>query len=85
MVFAAIRASDQQYVDDSMAIRTLSILGSGGHTAELLTLVQSLDQNVYSPHCFVIASDDASSQTKLKQLPLGKVAFDLSLNSRRVH
>lgn len=47
-------------------ISTLVVLGSGGHTAEMLRLVSGLDSNVYSPLTFVLADSDLRSEEKLK-------------------
>ncbi|MEW5307780.1 MAG: hypothetical protein WDW36_010156 [Sanguina aurantia] len=44
--------------------RTLIVLGSGGHTAEMLMMLGALDQSKYSPRVYVVAATDAMSQKK---------------------
>lgn len=45
-------------------LRTLVVLGSGGHTAELLDLVQTLDSTVYTIE-YVKANTDTTSANRL--------------------
>ncbi|GAQ79489.1 beta-1,4-N-acetylglucosaminyltransferase [Klebsormidium nitens] len=40
---------------------TLIVLGSGGHTAEMLTLIDALDRTRYSPRWYVAAKTDTMS------------------------
>lgn len=44
--------------------RTMAVLGSGGHTTEMLKLMKRLDRNVYSPVAFVVAETDKTSKEK---------------------
>ena len=46
-------------------VKTCLVLGSGGHTAEMLKLVQTLDKQVYTPRTYFIAQTDKFSQEKL--------------------
>jgi beta-1,4-N-acetylglucosaminyltransferase len=43
-------------------VKTMVVLGSGGHTSELLPVVMNLDRSVYSPRIYVVA--DARSSDK---------------------
>eukprot|EP01024_Parvocaulis_polyphysoides_P057132 TRINITY_DN60659_c0_g1_i1.p1 TRINITY_DN60659_c0_g1~~TRINITY_DN60659_c0_g1_i1.p1 ORF type:complete len:151 (-),score=4.05 TRINITY_DN60659_c0_g1_i1:11-463(-) len=44
------------------------VLGSGGHTAEILKLISKMDLNKYSPRIYVVAETDSHSNEKaLKQ------------------
>ncbi|KAI7884878.1 asparagine-linked glycosylation 14 [Lichtheimia hyalospora FSU 10163] len=45
--------------------KTCIFLGSGGHTAEMLQLVQCLDPNKYAPRIYVMAASDTLSQSKV--------------------
>ncbi|CEG49672.1 Predicted glycosyltransferase [Plasmopara halstedii] len=45
-------------------IRVMAVLGSGGHTTELLKLMKRLHRDIYTPVTFVIAETDKTSQTK---------------------
>lgn len=47
-------------------VRTMIVLGSGGHSAEMLQLLSNLDLKAYCPRCYVIAATD--------KLGAGKVA-----------
>ncbi|KAK9829993.1 hypothetical protein WJX72_009106 [[Myrmecia] bisecta] len=47
-----------------MPVGTLVVLGSGGHTAEILTLVGQLDKSKYVPRCYVAAVTDRLGHTK---------------------
>ena len=44
------------------------VLGSGGHTTEMLEFVQSLSRQTYSPRCFVVASTDSGSPLALRRV-----------------
>merc|ERR1711934_903848 len=55
---------------------TLIIFGSGGHTTEMLKLIQYLDGNNYSPLSFVIASSDIHSRAKIVSYNLQKIDID---------
>lgn len=50
----------------SRTIRTMIVLGSGGHTTEMLQLIKKLDTEIYSPITFVVASSDSTSIEKTK-------------------
>ncbi|PRW20336.1 UDP-N-acetylglucosamine transferase subunit ALG14-like protein [Chlorella sorokiniana] len=45
-------------------VRTMIVLGSGGHTAEMMALLQGFDLSVYSPRCYVVAATDGMSGAK---------------------
>ncbi|CAH0514580.1 unnamed protein product [Peronospora belbahrii] len=45
-------------------VRVMAVLGSGGHTTELLKLIERLKRDVYTPFTFVVAETDKSSQVK---------------------
>lgn len=44
------------------------VLGSGGHTTEMLEFVQSLSKQTFSPRCFVVASTDNGSPLALRRV-----------------
>lgn len=46
--------------------RTLVVLGSGGHTSEMLHMIRQLDASNYHPMIFVVASTDHTSLERLK-------------------
>lgn len=47
--------------------RTLVVLGSGGHTAEMLALLEGLDSSKYSPVHYVMATSDKTSLPRLQK------------------
>ena len=46
-------------------LRTLLVLGSGGHTAEMLRLAAAIDRNKFTPRTYVCAKTDALSSEKV--------------------
>lgn len=50
------------------AAKTLIILGSGGHTTEILRLVRQLNREKYSPRIYVQAKTDEISLKKLEEV-----------------
>lgn len=44
---------------------TLIVLGSGGHTAEMMTIVKKLNKKNYSPRHYILASTDSTSEAKV--------------------
>lgn len=45
--------------------KTLIVLGSGGHTAEIMAIVRKLNKANYSPRYYILASSDRTSATKV--------------------
>jgi len=50
-------------------LRTLIVLGSGGHTTEMLDLVKNLNPDCYRPIILVIANTDTTSLQRVKAFP----------------
>ena len=56
--------------DAKQRIKTLVVLGSGGHTAEMLRLITDFDFGRYAPLTLVTASTDTTSRAKAeRELP----------------
>jgi beta-1,4-N-acetylglucosaminyltransferase len=49
-------------------LRTAIIIGSGGHTTEILKLLQNLNSANYSPRIYIMAFTDTSSEVKIHQI-----------------
>lgn len=49
-------------------LKTAIVIGSGGHTAEILKLVQNLNPVNYSPRIYIMASTDTSSEVKIHHI-----------------
>lgn len=47
--------------------KTMIVLGSGGHTTEMMNLVSALDKHRYTPRHYVVADSDKLSVEKVKQ------------------
>lgn len=52
------------------AARTLAVLGSGGHTGEMIALLSALPRSRYTPVTFVTAATDKLSEQRAKDLLL---------------
>ncbi|XP_036377708.1 UDP-N-acetylglucosamine transferase subunit ALG14 homolog [Megalops cyprinoides] len=57
------------------SVSMLVVAGSGGHTTEILRLVESLSQS-YSPRHYVIADTDKMSEDKIRTLETSKSEAD---------
>lgn len=62
--------------------KTLICIGSGGHTTEMLKLIETLDFVKYSPRYYVMASKDVTSAQKVKDLEQKKSIHTDSENYR---
>lgn len=52
-------------VPRTVPARTMIVMGSGGHTAEMLRIVERLDGGRYAPRQYVVASTDKTSVVKV--------------------
>lgn len=71
MVLASIkkqRDSPERSTRTPLPIKTLVVLGSGGHTTEMLQMIQQLNPKVYDPLIYVIASTDDTSERRVQAL-----------------
>lgn len=74
----AVRERQQQQQQQATAVasllpplpplKTMVVLGSGGHTTEMLEFVQSLSRKTFSPRCYVAASTDNGSPLALRRV-----------------
>ncbi|KAH8554914.1 UDP-N-acetylglucosamine transferase subunit ALG14 [Umbelopsis sp. PMI_123] len=48
--------------------KTCIVLGSGGHTSEMIAMTRNLDAHNYAPRTYVIANTDTLSEVKARQL-----------------
>ncbi|GKY91974.1 hypothetical protein MPSEU_000169000 [Mayamaea pseudoterrestris] len=61
------RTRQQSAFAAARCMRTLVVLGSGGHTTEMLSLIDSLEATKYSPMLYCKASSDTTSLQRLQQ------------------
>ena len=64
-------------------IKTMVVLGSGGHTTEMIHLLEQLDTDTYSPFVYIVANSDNTSIARLKQY-IGEVQSSNEINSAAV-
>ncbi len=64
-------------------IHLLIVLGSGGHTAEMLSLLTNLDSNSYTHRSYLTSSGGDFSAGKAQEFERGLVGKDLSATGRR--
>lgn len=50
------------------SIKSLVVLGSGGHTGEMLKIIRALDTHRYSPRVYVVAATDSVSLRRLQDM-----------------
>lgn len=67
-------AGDARKVPHSKPAKLMVVLGSGGHTFEMLKLVENISTTSYSPRVYVTATTDPMSADKAKQLEMWRVA-----------
>lgn len=48
--------------------KTLIVVGAGGHAMEMMRLVSGVDQELYRPRVYVVASNDSLSEGKIQEL-----------------
>mmetsp|Transcript_5666 Transcript_5666/g.9170 ORF Transcript_5666/g.9170 Transcript_5666/m.9170 type:complete len:250 (-) Transcript_5666:214-963(-) len=52
--------------DVHSTVKTMVVLGSGGHTSEMLRLIEKLDETRYVPLTFVVAQTDHTSEKRVR-------------------
>ncbi|XP_069684708.1 UDP-N-acetylglucosamine transferase subunit ALG14 [Periplaneta americana] len=68
-VLYCMRYSDREVVPRRyQSLKTAIIIGSGGHTAEMIRLLQGLNSVHFSPRLYIVASNDTSSEVKIYTL-----------------
>lgn len=66
--------------------RTLIVLGSGGHTAEMCAILEHLATEKFSPRYFVLSDTDTTSESKVLQIPAtSKIDFNIYRIKRSRH
>ena len=55
-------------------IRTMAVLGSGGHTAEMLALLEGLSPATYTPRHYVIADTDHTSAQRVEAFEVARAS-----------
>ena len=73
-----MKNSIEENLDNQASTSLLAVLGSGGHTTEMLKLIGALSSREYNPRTFVYANTDDMSPEKLKNLM--NINFQVSAN-----
>ena len=55
--------------------RTMVVLGSGGHTAEMMRVLRVMPLDRFDPLLFVVASSDSTSEVQLRNCPVLQPIF----------
>jgi beta-1,4-N-acetylglucosaminyltransferase len=66
VVIVCTRRRRIQQPSGGKPVHTMAVLGSGGHTAEMLSLLRTLDGATYSPREYVIAQTDHTSAQRIE-------------------
>ena len=75
LVLLALLLRRRRKPDSHKKIKTLVVLGSGGHTAEMLRLITAFDFDRYAPLTLVTAATDTTSRAKAeRELPQAALA-----------
>ncbi|KAG5735118.1 UDP-N-acetylglucosamine transferase subunit ALG14 [Termitomyces sp. T112] len=75
LILPSTRPSRQKIRGQSRTCSLAVFLGSGGHTAEALTLVSALDFSRYTPRTYIICQGDTLSAQKATSLESAKNLF----------
>ncbi|KAL7647458.1 UNVERIFIED_CONTAM: hypothetical protein RMT77_001054 [Armadillidium vulgare] len=67
VVFYNLKTKKQVHVHGK-SIKSLIFLGSGGHTSEMVKIVQNLNFDHYASRHYVVASTDTISANKIEQI-----------------
>lgn len=67
-VLHSIRQGPPLVLSHQKAVKTLVVLGSGGHTVEMLKMVAALNPKKYNPRVYVVADTDKISNKKLLEV-----------------
>ncbi|ETV73464.1 hypothetical protein H257_11597 [Aphanomyces astaci] len=80
-------SGNQTSTTSGSTARTLVVLGSGGHTTEMLKLIKRLSMDTYAPLAFVVAASDHTSEEKarVERKDDGPLHFYTIPRSREVH
>lgn len=62
---------------ESCPVKTMIILGSGGHTAEMLQIISHLNFKNYSPRVYIYAQTDKLSSEKIKDMENGNKDYKI--------
>ncbi|KAI2500651.1 Oligosaccharide biosynthesis protein Alg14 like [Fragilaria crotonensis] len=59
------RDTKERPVRTKLPLKTLVVLGSGGHTTEMLQMIQQLNPQTYDPLVYIVATTDDTSERRI--------------------
>mmetsp|Transcript_12390 Transcript_12390/g.18581 ORF Transcript_12390/g.18581 Transcript_12390/m.18581 type:complete len:217 (+) Transcript_12390:93-743(+) len=65
-------------------IPTMVVLGSGGHTSEMMKMIQNIDLEIYSPLLYIIAESDLTSFDRIPKSHVPYIKITKIPRSREV-
>ncbi|XP_059665653.1 UDP-N-acetylglucosamine transferase subunit ALG14 [Cornus florida] len=68
VLYVIYRSSKPLHTSSPQPLSTLIILGSGGHTAEMINLLNMLQKDMFTPRFYIAAATDNMSLQKARQL-----------------
>jgi len=72
----------KKYLEKRKKAKIAVVLGSGGHTTEMLKLISNLDKDIFTPRIYYIAKTDDFSVHKLKQFEKDRKDYRIKLIPR---
>lgn len=78
-----IKPGSSQSRKRTNAISTVVVLGSGGHTTEMLELLKSLDPQQYAPLTFIVAQTDTTSLRRVDAMNIRGADYIYSIPRSR--
>lgn len=67
VLYVCVRGAKVHQPAGAPPVHTMAVLGSGGHTAEMLTLLASLGSEKYAPRDYVLAKSDHTSAQRIEK------------------
>lgn len=64
-------AGNRSFTKSKKPIRTLIVIGSGGHTAEMLRLMKKMNKSKFMPRLYVLADTDITSCVQIENNEYG--------------
>lgn len=61
----------QSIKQSKSTIRTVIVIGSGGHTAEMLRLINTMNMSKFTPRMYILADTDTTSRTRIESVESG--------------
>lgn len=76
-LIVAKHKNQQHSVKRQKPAKTAIILGSGGHTTEMMAIVNGLNLKNYRPRTYILADSDQTSESKVKQFEQNTSEYEI--------